>query len=275
MTLGYGIQQQLCSNKKKSEKAVGHIIYCECPEKCELYAKGNCLAYENNCPYGCRGKVTGYSRMSIKFNTWIKKIEESHKDVYRSSLKQPKKLEYFMDHVYIPISYLDLNKDIDFVDNGGFMSFKKPIIKRELFTAEFINKNILNFIPRAFFGNGEIKDFQNKEIPKFLIWLKDLDNDLYEQVKKLNPDHKGFANMTNIGRKAKLKTLNPNVGAFKDIHGGIWLWDGEYITSKNTHASFTLVETREIEECKIKPKDNVIVLITDENQVNKNTEFID
>lgn len=27
--------------KKKTEKAVGYIIYCECHEKCELYAKIN------------------------------------------------------------------------------------------------------------------------------------------------------------------------------------------------------------------------------------------
>lgn len=34
--------------QKKTEKAIGHIIYCECPEMCELHAKGCCLAYDNN-----------------------------------------------------------------------------------------------------------------------------------------------------------------------------------------------------------------------------------
>lgn len=261
--------------KKKSEKAVGHIVYCECPEKCELYAKHKCVVFNNKCPYGSRGSAIGYSVMARKFRSWMKEFEEAHKDAYRSQLTSPKKLEYFMDCVYIPISYLNLNDNIDFYDGGGLMSMRKPIIKRSIFTANFINDNILNFIPRSYFGNAEIKDYQEKEVPKFLNWLKGLDVDLYDKVRELNPRHKGFSAMTNVGRKARLKTLNPDIGEFKDIHGGLWTWDGTYITSKNSHASFTLVETREIEECRIKPKEDVVVQITDEKQVNGNTEFID
>ena len=81
--------------------------------------------------------------------------------------------------------------------------------------------------------------------------------------------------MTNVGRKARLKTLTPNIGEFKDIHGGLWTWDGMYITSENTKASFTLVETREIEECRIKPKDDIIVQVSDERQVHVNAKYID
>lgn len=262
--------------QKKSEKAVGHIIYCECPEKCELYAKGKCVAFDNRCPYGSRGKVTGYSRMASKFSSWIRDFEEAHKEVYRTKLKQPKKLEYFMDLVYIPIAHLNLNEDIDFVDGGGFGIFKgRPIIKREHFNAVFISKQIVNFKPRSFFGNQIIGDYQEKEVPKFLLWLKQLDYSLYEKVKEMNPNHPGFSVMSNIGRKAILKTLNPNVGTYEDIHGGIWTWDGEYLYSNNTHASFTLIETRQIQECRLKPKEDVVVKICDEGQVNENTEFID
>lgn len=262
--------------QKKSEKAVGHIIYCECPEKCELYAKRKCVAFNNRCPYGSRGQVTGYSRMASKFSSWIRDFEEAHKEVYRSKLEQPKKLEYFVDLVYIPISHLNLNKSIDFVDGGGIGFFKgRPIIKREHFNAVFISEKIVNFIPRSFFENAIISDYQDKEVPKFLLWLKQLDYQLYEKVKEMNPNHPVFSAMSNIGRKAILKTLNPNVGTFKDIHGGIWTWDGEYIYSNNTHASFTLIETRQIQECRLKPKEDVVVKICDEEQVNDNTEFVD
>lgn len=262
--------------QKKSEKAIGHIIYCECPEKCELYAKGYCVAFNNRCPYGSRGRVTGYSRMANKFHSWIRDFEQAHKDVYRTGLKQPKKLEYFMDLVYIPISYLNLNENIDFVDGGGWGILKgRPIIRREHFNAVFISKQIVNFTPRSFFGNQEIRDYQEKEVPKFLLWLKQLDNTLFEKVKEMNPNHLGFKTMTNVGRKAVLQTLTPNVGTFTDIHGGVWTWDGEYIYSHNTHASFTLIETREIQECRLKPKGDVAVKVCDDAQVNDNTEFID
>lgn len=206
---------------KKSEKAVGHIIYCECPEKCELYAKQKCVVYNNRCPYGSRGSATGYSVMARKFRSWMKEFEAAHKDVYRTQLSAPKKLEYFMDYVYIPIAHLNLNNKIDFYDGGGFGIMRKPIIRRSMFTADFINDKILNFIPRSYFGNAEIKDYQEKEVPKFLNWLKELDIDLYNKVRELNPQHKGFAAMTNVGRKARLKTLTPNIGEFRDIYGGL------------------------------------------------------
>lgn len=260
--------------QKKSEKAIGHIISCEYPEKCELYAKGNCVAFDNNCPYGRKDRVIGYSRLANKFRTWIREFEEKHKDVYKSKLTQPKKLEYFMDLVYIPISYLDLNENIEFVNGGGYFTNIKPIVKREHFNAEFVSNQILNFTPHVLFG-GIITDYQDKEIPKFLLWLKQVDNSLYKEVKEMNPTHSGFVAMTNVGRKAVLQTLNPNVGVFKDIYGGIWTWDGEYLCSNNSHTSFTLIETREIHECRIKPNGNVVVKVCEEEQVNDNTEFID
>lgn len=260
--------------EKKSEKAIGYIIYCECPEKCELYAKGNCVAFDDHCPHGSIGKAFGYSRMANKFHSWMNEFKENHKDVYRSKLTQPKKLEYFMDLVYIPILHLGLNEDIEFVSGGGYFTNGRPIIKRGHFNAEFISKQIINFTPRALFGR-RIENYQDKEVPKFLLWLKKLDNALYEEVKEMNPAHSGFVAMTNVGRKAILQTLNPNIGTFKDIHGGIWVWDGEYLCSKNTQASFTLIETREIQECRLKPNGNVAVKVCDDAQVNDNTEFID
>ena len=179
-----------------------------------------------------------------------------------------------MDLVYIPISYLGLNENIEFVSGGGYFAKGRTIIKREHFNAEFISKKIINFTPYALLG-GRIKDYQDKEVPKFLLWLKQLDNALYEEVKEMNPTHSGFVAMTNVGRKAILQTLNPNIGTFKNIHGGIWTWDGEYLSSNNTHGSFMLIETRDIQECRLKPKGNAVVKVSDEAQVNGNTEFID
>lgn len=236
--------------QKKSEKAVGHIISCQCPEKCALYAKGNCVAFDNHCPYGGRYRVVGYSRMASKFRTWINDFEEKHKEACAAKISQPKKLEYFMDFVYVPIAYWNLNERVEFVDGGGVFSSSKPIIKREHWNAKFISEEIINFKPHALFG-GVITNFQEKEVPKFLIWLKQLDPELYEEVKTMNPDHPAFTNITNVGRKAVLQTLNPNIGAFADIHGGVWTWDGEYLYSTNSHFSFALIECRETEECRL------------------------
>lgn len=264
--------------QKKTEKAIGHIMYCDCAEKCELYNKGQCVlcSGNNKCPYGSRGRAIGYSRMAKGFWTWINDFEKAHKDVLGSKLTQPKKMEYFMDLVYVPIAHLNLNEHIDFVDGKGWGFYVgKPIIKREHFNAEFISKQIVNYIPRTIFDGSLIMSYQKEEVPKFLTWLKEIDPALYEEVRDMNQDHIGFASMTNVGRKAILQTLTPNVGTFTDIHGGIWVWDGEYLHSNNTHASFTLIETREIQECRLKPNGNVAVKVSDDAQVNDNTEFID
>lgn len=259
---------------KKSEKAVGHIVSCECPENCVLYAKGNCVAFENCCPYGRRFRVTGFSRMSVKFNSWIENFKKTHEEACSTELSQPKKLEYFMDMVYVPIPYLCLNEDIEFIDGKGAFSIAKPILNRDNFNAKLISEQIVNFKPQAIFG-GTITCYQEKEVPKFLTWLKQLDPDLYEEVKVLNPEHPAFTNITNVGRRAILQTLNPNIGTFVDIHGGVWTWDGEYLYSKNSHFAFALIEYRETEECRLKPNKNVIVKVSDDTQVNSNTEFID
>lgn len=260
--------------QKKSEKAIGHVLTCSCPEKCELYKKNNCLLLNSTCPYGGRHTSTGFSRMAMKYRTWINEFKENHKEACDAKLTLPKKMEYFMDLVYIPISFWNLNEHVQFICGKGFFTSEKPVIYKKDFTPEFISEQILNFKPYALFG-GQITDYQEKEIPKFLTWLKQLDPDLYRKVKTLNPDHPAFNSITNVGRRAVLQTLNPNTGTFTDIHGGTWTWDGEYIYSQNSHFSFTLIDNTDTEEIRLKPNKNAVVRISDENQVNDTTEFID
>lgn len=262
--------------QKKSEKAKGHIYSCKCPEKCELYAKGNCVLFKNHCPYGSKDTIIGYSRMASKFSSWIYEFMDKHKEACnaRFRLKQPEKMEYFMDLVYIPIPHLGLNENIEFVDGKGYFAYSYPIVKRSDFNEEFISKRIINFYPRSLTGSV-IWDYQEKEVPKFLRWLKRLDPVLFDKVKALDSDHPAFNKLSDVGKKAILQTLNPNIGTFADTSNRTWTWDGEYLYSSNVRFYGTILETEEIQECRLKPKDRAIVKVTDDNQVNDNTEFID
>ena len=260
----------------QNNPAKGFILKCESPESCELFKNNQCVLKENRCPYGTKEITVGPTKRSKKYYTWLTEFKVNNSDTLNVVINQPKKLAYFKDLVYIPIAHLNLNKNIDFVDGGGWsFNIGRPIIKKEIFdNAEFISKEIINFQPRSILDNCVIEKYQAQEVPKFLIWLKQLNPDLFNEVKKLNQDNKVFENLSNIGRQAKLVTLTPNVSKFVDIHGGIWVWDGEYIVSKNSKVSFTLVESKDTEECKLKPNKNAVVKITDENQVNENTIFI-
>ena len=81
----------------------------------------------SQCPYGNRSRVVGFSRMALKFNAWINNFKEIHKEAYAANITQPKKLEYFMDLVYVPIAYWNLNERIEFVDGKGVFTSSKPI----------------------------------------------------------------------------------------------------------------------------------------------------
>lgn len=257
--------------QKASEKARGHIIYCKYPERCELYARGQCIAVSSYCPYSKKEVKIGPTKRAKGYFDWLHQFREEYKDVINTKLISPEKMQYFIDLVYIPMSYLGLNENINFICGGGCFSSDIPIIKRSDFDAELIKEEILKFRPIAMI-NGYITEYQEKEIPKFLKWLKDIDKRLFEEVKGLIPDY--FTSISDIGRKAILQTLNPNVGVFKDIHGGVWKWDGEYLYSNNSHGSFMIIEAKETEECRLKPKGSVVVVVNDELQINDNTEFI-
>lgn len=207
--------------EKVSEKAKGCIIYCKCPEKCELYAKDQCIAQSSYCPYSRREVKIGLTRRAKGYFAWISQFKEKYKNVINKKMTLPEKMQYFIDLVYIPMAYIGLNKHINFVCGGGYFSSDIPIIKRSDFNAELIKEEILKFRPEAMMG-GYITGYQEREIPKFLKWLRDIDKGLFEEVKGIIPDY--FTSMSNVGRKAILQTLNPNVGTFKDIHGGIWTW---------------------------------------------------
>lgn len=261
--------------QRMSEKAIGHIYSCKCPERCELYAKGNCVLFKNCCPYGSHRRTVGYSRMARKFCSWIYEFMDKHKDACNAKLTQPKKLEFFMDLVYIPIPHLGLNENIEFVDGKGYFSSNYPIVKRSDFdNEEFVSKQIIKFRPKALMG-GVIWDYQEKEVPKFLRWLKRLDPALFDKAKALNPDHSAFAKLSDVGKKAVLQTLNPNIGTFISTKGETWTWDGEYLYSSNAYFYGSILETKEIQECRLKPTDGAVVKVTDDNQVNDNTIFID
>jgi hypothetical protein len=82
-----------------------------------------------------------------------------------------------------------------------------------------------------------------------------------------------YQSFTNVGRKAILDTLTPNIGKFVDTHGDGWTWDGEWLASTNSHSPFMLV--KKFSEIKIKPDKGQVVKITDEKQVNSETRFVD
>lgn len=251
--------------KMRNDRAEVQIISCNNGDNCGLFKKGECLIRVGQCPYGEFNRYVGFSQRASRYYSWINEQEKKYKGI--PFLKQPTRLAIVGDYMTLPYLYMDMHKEFPFADKIT------SSIKKEDFTIENIIK-LIKFIPRTLWTGGVIQPYQKEVIPKFLKHLSEEMPNLFDQVVIADEYAKNkFAEFTNIGRKAILETITPNVGQFKDIHGGLWQWDGERLTSTNSRASFLLIN--KFKELTIIPDEKQIVAITDENQVNGNTVFVE
>ena len=258
----------------RNDRAEATTISCNNSSDCELFSRGQCAFIgfgANRCPYGQYHKETGFTKRAGKYSSWIREQEEKHQGI--QCLSCPTKVMTVVgDYVYLPYAHMTMNEDVPFSQHSHFLTSGNCFIERVHFTVDNII-NLVEFRPHAMMG-GEIKSYQKEEVPKFLQHLKEQMPKLFNAVTQKS-DHamKLLGEFSNIGRKAILETLTPNMGQFKDIHGGLWTWDGKALRSTNSKTSFMLVN--KIKELILIPEDNQKVTITDEQQVNNNTVFLD
>ncbi|MEK2647368.1 hypothetical protein [Bdellovibrio sp. BCCA] len=212
-----------------------------------------------HCPYGREKKEYGYTSRSKDFYSWINKKEEISAK-FKESLKGARpRMVIVGDWVYMPYSLFNaFSNTVEFIHRDEF-------IHKDNFTA----KNLLFLLkrrPEALFG-GEIASYQKEEVPKIVTHLKEVFPDIYGEVIKLDPDLARHIPKSNIGRKALLKTLKPNVGHYvKKDYPEKWFWDGEYLSSNEDKILFPICRGDEY-IIKIKPRDDASVVVTDDDQV--------
>ena len=262
------------SNRNK--KAECHTIDCTHSDQCGLFARGECsylraLGWQR-CPYGKFRTQTGYTPRARAYGTWIYDRKKEYENVGRLS-GHTDMMAIVGDYVFLPYAHMTMNENVPFIAKGGAFLHGNCFLPKEHFTIDNIIK-ICNFRPQALFG-GEIKTYQQEEVPKFLIHLSECMPDLFDVLcGQYERAKTAFEERNYVGRKALLSTIKPNIGELKDIHGGLWTWDGTYLTSKNSHASFLLIERKEYTELRIKPTEEAIVKITDNDQVTKETKLL-
>ncbi|HPI81784.1 MAG TPA: hypothetical protein PK122_00925 [Candidatus Paceibacterota bacterium] len=279
----------------RKDRAQVQLVMCSRSDECDLFKRGQCSFTSSfgwhACPYGTYRKYEGFTPRARAYSEWIRKEEEKYKGTpYLNSHSDV--LAFIGDYVFLPYAHMDM-ADVGWIQkNTGWFGKGCAFLKKELFTPQTVLQ-LIDFRPQAMMG-GEIKDYQEKTIPKFVKHLQEKCPDLLKEVEKLEikraldlgrkngeeQENKFFRSRVRkileeysyIGRKAILETLNPNVGQFTDIHKGNWIWDGSYLISLNSKASFMLVD--KFEEIRIKPKPGSVVVITDNAQVNEKTEFL-
>jgi len=258
----------------RKEKAEVQIVLCGKSEECELLKRGECSWRSSfgwhACPYGMYRKFQGFTPKARAYHTWIKEQKEKYEGVPYIK-EHTDVLAFIGDYVFLPYAHMDM-ADVPWIrKNVGFLGKGCAFLKKELFTKENI-EYLIHFRPQAMMG-GEITSYQKESVPKFVKHLQEKCPGLFKEVLEYDPTIQKIVDAYSYkGRKAILQTLTPNVGKFVDIHKGEWVWDGEYLISLNSHASFMLVN--KFDEIRVKPKGRDEVQITEDSQVNEKTEFL-
>lgn len=262
-----------------NEKAECKVFYCKNKNSCELYRRGQCINVGNffkmNCVYGKTQVSTGFTKRALKFRSWIEDKKEKYNNFLYKLNSAKNKLAIVGDYVYLPYAHMDMNKSLEFTSHSGFMAAGSGCLPKASFNANAV-KSIVNFRPQGMLG-GEIKSYQKEQVPKFLNDLKVIMPDLYEETAKENEKIKSISEKYSyVGRRAYIHSLKSGVEIVskKGLSKGTYLWDGEHLICRDYDPLCPIVDFSEV-EFKLKPKQGQSVEITNDNQVDDDTEFDD
>lgn len=263
---------------KANDRAECQTITC-INESCPLLARGECFMrgglFGNRCPYGSAKRHKGPTKRAAKFHAWIREQKEEHKGV---PFLQPaqNKMEFIGEYVLLPYSHMTMCDSVPFKSRAGFASSGDPYLPREFWTLKTVIA-LLNYRPMAMMG-GEIVSYQREEIPKFLLHLRELDKDMWQQLITAIPQYDVEAN--HIGRKAVLATLNHPIEWTEvdkkynyPVH---WKWDGETLTTDSMNVFNATWGKVDIDSVVVhaKPKPLASVVVRSNDWVNERTEFL-
>lgn len=258
----------------RNDKAEHTTVTCSNSENCGLYKRGECCWVTSfdwqSCPYGKFKKDTGYTKKAMAYRGWLDERKNRHNDITVKLTGHKRVMAQVGEYVFLPYAHITMNGNVPFLQKGGLFTKENCFLPMSQFTIDNII-SMCNYKPQAMVG-GTITSYQEEVVPLFIKHLSEVFPVLYDELIKVYEPAKEVVNNYNyIGRSAILQTLTPNIGLFVDIHKGQWSWDGEYLTSTNSKASFMLAST--FSEIRVKPLDYCIVKITSNEQVNKNTKF--
>lgn len=264
----------------KEKRLEASVIHCENYNNCSFYQEGTCLAVRSmlspSCEFGKASTVVGYTSKAKKYYDFKNKWK-NHENY--NKLKYPsKKLGVINENIIFNYSYIGFIEESKGVYKlcNPYLSSESTVFTKEEFTPELI-KRICSFQSQAMFGRV-IDDYQLKEVPLFLANLSETLPELYEKFVSEYPEYN--KEIDHRGRKAYLKTINPSEILYKssgysDLNSK-WYWNGvtlEYI--EGYVSSVNVIKNYEVSKFEIKPTDKTTITITDNNQVNNTTKFVD
>lgn len=258
----------------KNVKQRCEVLSCEACDKCDLYKSGKCVFHNafvrTNCIHSRFTYEEGYTNRARSYYSWFEKKRKAYGDALVDAVKlgYNKLCVVGGDYVFLPYAFFDnYVNPLKWIEKGHFV----PL---ESFTAEAIYE-ICQFVPRALFNREVIKDYQEKEVPKFLQDLSEVMPDLYKEFLAKYPDYKETAedHVSNyVGRKAKIATMKEG-SIICDCHNNKWKIENGKLVCEDWKTWLPFGKTPTKTEITI--TDDMVYEITDNATVTDKTVFID
>lgn len=252
--------------KGMSKRCALFRIYCENSDDCDLFkSDGSCLLCASMplCRFGRKSHTEGPTPAARNFHSTMRKWREENAEYIDSlkSLKAYNRIFYTNGFYYLPYSFI---RGCDGSPFPGSIMSNGAWVASDDMTAELL-ATICTAQPRAMFG-GVIHDYQNKEVPKFISDLQHHYPHLFDML----PDEQKarVQSMSYVGREADITTCPPCEFVISDKK---WKWDGEFLIGSDMLFQPVAGDL----EVRIRPKNGASVKITDNNQVNDSTRFLD
>ncbi len=262
------------SSKNDKEKIT--LVYAESEEVEKAIAELGYIPYFYywRTPGISLSKISGYTKRAKSFGNIISKYKKLYPDMQdKYPLKTPANGMKYMDYIVAELPHLK-NYVNPLADKYPEYIFNEKFIKKEAFYDKNFVNDLLNYKPMALMG-GEIKDFQNKHLPNFIKSVKYINPKLFEELLKYPKVQDMNAEITPVGKPAKVHTLAPGkIELVKNpLRWGedIAEWDGKNIKISLTEKG---IKYDGIKEIFFEPEENFIVKIFDETTFNEQTEIV-
>ena len=255
----------------KNDKAKFQKLLCNNYKNCNAFKCGKCVVWSGfsgrKCPYGKKIYEYGFTQRARGYSKWISDRREQIKDI--EQLSNQSGMCVIGDYIYFPYPFWSLANSIPLLneERSRFLSDAIVFLSKDRFDIDFIEK-LINARPHAMMG-GEITDYQKKHVPLIVAHLRERMPDLFSNwVNKYSETYKRFEVIEYIGRVAKLNTLAKNCKLDDNS-----IWDGKKIIISEYNSSF--LPFKGLAYMEIIPNDNEKFKITNNNQVDDNTIFVD
>lgn len=262
----------LYGDGSRKSRLRAEYIHCDHAEECSTYKKGKCFCVTTpfgiECPIGTVSFVDGglknskaYSRIwsSAKENPCYHKLYYPYHE-YITCIGQK---------AFITIPYVRIEEQGEklFCYDPGFR-MNRLLVDEDKLTPENI-KRICEYQPHAMMG-GVIEDYQKKSVPLFLNQLSKTFPERFQEFVKAEPDYE-IKTPDYVGRRAKLLTCNRSEVYF-DNKQNQFRFDGDWLVCEKYRSSFTPFGSSTA-EIRIKATEDMVVKITNNNQVTWETVF--